>query len=86
MFSCVIHEQIYYGYVDLFLFWHDKESNFIWLITFFCNMFPFCKSYHIVPSKQLCFMLLPGLGVGAGGGVNGGEIGNAAGASRFWCP
>ena len=46
-------------------------------------MFPFCKFYHIVPSKQLCFMLLPGLGVGAGGGVNGGEIGNAAGASRF---
>ena len=46
----------------------------------------FCKFYPIIPTKQLCFMLLPGLGVGAGGGVNGGEIGNAAGASRFWCP
>ena len=83
------YEQIYYGYVDLFFIfaWQSQISYELLVITFFCNMFPFCKFYHIVlPSIQLCFMLLPGLGVGAGGGVNGGEIGNAAGASRFWCP
>ena len=48
----------------------------------------FCKFYHIVPTKQLCFMLLPGWGDGGGGGgggggINGGGIGNATGASRF---
>ena len=50
------------------------------VICFLCANF----ITYVVPTKQLCFMLLPGLGVGGGGGVNGG--GNAAGASRFLCP
>ena len=56
-----------------------SQISYELLLPFFVICLLFCKFYHIVPSKQLCFMLLPGLGVGGGGGVNGG--GNAAGAS-----
>ena len=78
MFSCVIMNKFITAIIQICF---DLGQISYELLTFSV----FCKFYPIIPTKQLCFMLLPGWGGGSGGGgINGGGgTGNSAGASRF---